>query len=365
MAQLKVTPFNQFHILAKAKMVDYAGFHMPISYVGLRAEHMAVREKAGLFDVSHMGTILVEGNEALDLIQHVCSNDASKLKKGKVQYSCLLNKKGGIVDDLLVYCLDKNRYMLVVNAANINKDYQWINKQNNFDTHVADFSDHWSLLALQGPESVDILNKLCDIDVSKIKYYTFKRAKIAGVKDVIVSATGYTGEKGFELYFEREHGHKIWKVIANTGVQKCGLASRDTLRLEMGYALYGNDIDDTVTPLEAGLGWITSFKKGDFIAKTALEKQKKSGPKKKLTGFELLERGIARKGYPILNEKGKQIGEITSGTMSVCMDKAIAMGYVESAYAKGEKPVFVEIREKPVPMKKVALPFYKKEAVGS
>ncbi len=358
----KHTCFFSFHEKLGAKISPFAGFEMPIVYNSIKEEHQSVRNKAGLFDVSHMGEFLVEGENALNFLQKVVSNDVAKLGIGQVQYAYLPNEKGGIVDDLLVYCLAKNRYMLVVNAANIEKDFEWLSQQNSDSVQLTDISDQTALLALQGPKAVDILSKLCEEDVKAITYYHFTHATVAGIENVLVSATGYTGAGGFELYVSPVHGPKLWEAIWETGkaegLAAAGLAARDTLRLEMGYCLYGNDIDDTTSPLEAGLGWITKFNK-DFIAKDLLLQQKTDGLKRKLVGFELLDRGIPRKDYRILDEKEEVIGRVTSGTQSPSLGKAIGLGYVEKKFAKVGTEFFIEVRKKRLRAKVVKLPFWK------
>src|SRR5690606_5384164 len=319
---MKNTPFTDIHIALGAKMAEFAGYNMPISYVGINEEHHAVRKNAGVFDVSHMGEFLVEGPDALDLIQRVTSNDASKLVAGKAQYSCLPNENGGIVDDLIIYCIEPNQsYLLVVNAANIEKDWNWISKYNTKGVSMKNISEETGLLAVQGPNAVQYMQELTDMDITNLKYYTFVMGTFAGIPDVLVSATGDTGAGGVEIYFpiKGDNAQKIWNEIFRVGkpkgLQPIGLAARDTLRLEMGYCLYGNDIDDTTSPLEAGLGWITKFTK-DFTAKEILEKQKAEGVSRKLVGIEMIDRGIPRHGYKIQNMNGEEVGYITSGTQS-------------------------------------------------
>jgi aminomethyltransferase len=336
---------------------------MPISYTGINDEHAAVRNNAGVFDVSHMGEFILKGPNALDLIQRVTSNDASKLTAGKAQYSCLPNEEGGIVDDLLIYCLEENKaYMLVVNASNIQKDWDWISKYNNENVEMHNISDKTCLLAIQGPEATKILEPLTDIDIRNMKYYTFQKGKFAGVDNVLISATGYTGAGGIEIYFEDKNDNadiiwnKIFEVGSPEGLKPIGLAARDTLRLEMGYCLYGNDIDDTTTPLEAGLGWITKWNK-DFVSKNILERQKEEGITKKLVGLEMLEKGIPRHGYEIQNKDGEIIGNVTSGTQAPSLQKAIAMGYVKTAWSQTGSEVFINIRGKQAPAKVVVMPF--------
>ncbi|MDP4283229.1 MAG: glycine cleavage system aminomethyltransferase GcvT [Bacteroidota bacterium] len=360
---MKNTPFTQKHILLGAKMAEFAGYNMPISYSGINDEHETVRNKAGVFDVSHMGEFILKGENALDLIQRVTSNDASKLTNGKVQYSCFPNENGGIVDDLLVYCIEENKtYMLVVNASNIEKDWNWLKKQNTGNVEMHNISDKTCLLAIQGPDATKIVQPLTDIDILNLKYYTFVKGKFAGIDNVLISATGYTGSGGIEIYFEDkdENANIIWEKIFNEGSPKgmkpIGLAARDTLRLEMGYCLYGNDIDDTTSPLEAGLGWITKFNK-NFIGKEIIEEIKEEGLQQKLVGLEMLERGIPRHDYEIKNNEGENIGRITSGTQSPTLQKPIAMGYVNINYAKIDTQVFIKVRDKLLLSKVVKIPF--------
>jgi glycine cleavage system T protein len=357
------TPFTEKHKALGAKMAEFAGYNMPISYSGINDEHAAVRNNAGVFDVSHMGEFILKGEHALDLIQRVTSNDASKLTVGKAQYSCLPNEQGGIVDDLLVYCIEENKvYMLVVNASNIEKDWNWISKFNTNHVEMHNISAKTCLLAIQGPNATKILQPLTDLDILNLKYYTFAKGKFAGVDNVLISATGYTGAGGVEIYFEDKDGHadKIWNAIfeagAPHGIKPIGLGARDTLRLEMGFCLYGNDIDDTTSPLEAGLGWITKFTK-DFTARPILEKQKAEGITRKLVGFEMIDKGIPRHQYDIKNAEGKKIGFVTSGTQSPSLQKAIGMGYVEVAYAGLDTEVYVAVRDKLLKAKVVKFPF--------
>jgi aminomethyltransferase len=356
------TALTNTHIALGAKMVPFAGYNMPVQYVGINAEHETVRKAVGVFDVSHMGEFILKGEGALELIQKVCSNDASKLYDGKVQYSCLPNEQGGIVDDLLVYRMDEKTYMLVVNASNIEKDWDWISKFNSFGVDMKNISDRTSLLAVQGPKATQALQSLTDTDLSAMEYYTFVKGTFAGVENVVISATGYTGAGGFELYFDNEHADKIWKAIfeagAPFGIQPIGLGARDTLRLEMGFCLYGNDIDDTTSPLEAGLGWITKFTK-DFVNSSNLAAQKEAGLKKKLVGFEMIDRGIPRHDYEICDATGKVIGKVTSGTQSPSLQKAVGLGYVQSDFAKEDTEIFINIRENLVKAQVVKFPFYK------
>jgi aminomethyltransferase len=359
---MKNTALTQTHIALGAKMVPFAGYNMPVQYAGINVEHETVRKAVGVFDVSHMGEFILKGEGALDLIQKVTSNDASKLYDGKIQYSCLPNEQGGIVDDLLVYRIDEKTYMLVVNASNIQKDWDWISKYNSYGVDMKDISDRTSLLAVQGPNAAQALQSLTDIELSAMEYYTFQKGKFAGVDNVLISATGYTGAGGFEIYFDNEHADVIWKAIfeagAPFGIQPIGLGARDTLRLEMGFCLYGNDIDDTTSPLEAGLGWITKFTK-DFVNSANLSAQKQDGVKRKLVGFEMLERGIPRHDYEICDPTGNTIGKVTSGTQSPSLQKAIGLGYLATDFAKEDSEIFIKIREQLVKAQVVKFPFYK------
>lgn len=363
---MKTIALNDKHAALGAKMVSYAGFNMPVQYEGVNAEHLAVRNSVGVFDVSHMGEFILKGEKALDLIQKVTSNDASKLVDGKIQYSYLPNIKGGVVDDLLVYRIDEKTYMLVVNASNIEKDWDWISGYNTFGVDMKNISDRTSLLAVQGPKSAEALQILTDIDLASMEYYTFKKGTFAGVSNVLISATGYTGAGGFELYFDREHSEIIWEAIFKAGqpfnIKPIGLAARDTLRLEMGFCLYGNDINDNTSPLEAGLGWISKFSK-DFVNSAALQSQKNNGIARKLVGFELIDRGIPRHGYPIIDINGNEIGVVTSGTQSPSLQKAIGMGYVKSELAEIGNEIYLSIRNNPVKAKIVKMPFYKPQNV--
>ncbi len=360
---MKNTPFTEKHIALGAKMAEFAGYNMPISYTGINDEHAAVRKNAGIFDVSHMGEFILKGPKALDLIQKVTSNDASKLKAGQAQYSCLTNNNGGIVDDLIVYCIEENKvYMIVVNASNIEKDWYWISKHNSHHAEMHNISDKTCLLAIQGPNATKLLQSLTEIDILNLKYYTFVKGKFAGVDNVVISATGYTGAGGIEIYFEDKDdaAGKIWDAIFEIagpkGLKPIGLGARDTLRLEMGYCLYGNDIDDTTSPLEAGLGWITKFTK-DFIAKDILEEQKLEGVERKLVGFEMMEKGIPRHGYEIKDFSGATIGIVTSGTQSPTLNKAIGMGYVRNAYAPIGSEIYIKVRDKLLQANVVKIPF--------
>ena len=361
---MKNTPFTQKHIELGAKMAEFAGYNMPISYSGINDEHHTVRKNAGVFDVSHMGEFILKGENALDLIQQVTTNDASKLVKGKAQYSCFTNEKGGIVDDLIVYCIEENKvYMLVVNASNIEKDWNWVLKHNANNVEMHNISDQTCLLAIQGPNATKILQPLTEIDILNLKYYSFEKGKFAGVDNVLISATGYTGAGGVEIYFEdkNEAAEKICTSIFDAGrevgLKPIGLAARDTLRLEMGYCLYGNDIDDTTSPLEAGLGWITKLTKEEFTAREILEKQKQEGIERKLVGFEMIDKGIPRHGYEIKDFSGQLIGQVTSGTQSPSLNKAIGMGYVRIAFANIDTPIFIKVRDKLLQAQVVKIPF--------
>ena len=360
---MKDTALSEIHAALGAKMVPFAGYNMPVSYQGINIEHQTVREKVGVFDVSHMGEFFITGPNALSLIQRVCSNDASKLEDGEAQYSCFPNEDGGVVDDLIVYRIAVEKWLLVVNASNIDKDWAWINLHNTMGASLENSSDHYSLLAIQGPKAIQAMQSLTQENLSAIKFYTFKMNTFAGVENVIISATGYTGSGGFEIYCKNTQVAKIWtKVLeagADWGIQPIGLAARDTLRLEMGYCLYGNDIDDTTSPLEAGLGWITKFNK-DFINSESLKKQKEIGVSKTLVGFELSQRGIPRQGYAIVDAQGNSIGRVTSGTMSPSMGKGIGLGYVPVALKEVGSQIHIQIRNKIVPAMVVKLPFYKK-----
>lgn len=360
---MKKTALHHKHLELGAKMVPFAGYDMPVSYTGIIAEHQTVREQVGMFDVSHMGEFIIKGAGAMALIQRVTSNDVTKLKKGDAQYSCLPNGKGGIVDDLLIYKLGEEEYMLVVNASNMDKDWDWIAQHNTEGVEMKNISDQTSLLAVQGPKTVEALQSLTDVDLAGMKYYTFVRGKFAGFDNVIISATGYTGSGGFEIYVINKHAEAVWDAImqagADHGIQAIGLGARDTLRLEMGYCLYGNDIDDTTSPLEAGLGWITKLKiEADFVDKAYLIKQKAAGIQRKLVGFVLDGKRPPRQGYTILNEEGKKIGVVTSGTKGPSVGKAIGMGYVEKAYSKSGTTIYIEVRGKQLEATTQKLPFY-------
>ncbi len=360
---MKNTPFTGKHIALGAKMAEFAGYNMPISYSGINDEHAAVRKNAGVFDVSHMGEFILKGENALDLIQRVTTNDASKLKAGQAQYSCFPNEKGGIVDDLLVYCIEENKvYMLVVNASNIDKDWDWISRHNTSNVEMHNISDKTCLLAIQGPNATKILQPLTDIDLLNMKYYTFAKGTFAGVENVLISATGYTGAGGVEIYFEDkdDNADKVWNAIFEAGtpqgLKPVGLGARDTLRLEMGFCLYGNDIDDNTSPLEAGLGWITKFTK-DFTSRSIFEKQKQEGLKRKLVGFEMVDKGIPRHGYEIADANGNAIGVVTSGTQSPSLSKAIGLGYVKTEFSPIGTEIFIKVREKLLKARVAKIPF--------
>ncbi len=362
---MKNTPLTDIHISLGAKMAPFAGYQMPISYSGINDEHHAVRNSVGIFDVSHMGEFILKGEHALDLIQYITSNDASKLTPGKVQYSCLPNDQGGIIDDLLVYRLGEHEWMLVVNASNIDKDWNWILKHNTNGVEMHNISDRTALLAVQGPAAIHVLQPLTSLNLSNIPYYSFMKGEFAGIKNVLISNTGYTGAGGFEVYFENSDAAYIWNKIiesgADYGIKPAGLGARDTLRLEMGFCLYGNDIDDSTSPIEAGLGWITKFNKA-FISKTLFENQKKDGTNRKLVAFEMIDRGIPRHGYEIVDATGKVIGVVTSGTQSPTLQKAIGMGYVSSANAQIGAELFIRVRDKDLKALIVRLPFINKKS---
>jgi aminomethyltransferase len=356
------TALTDKHISLGAKMVPFAGYNMPVQYEGINAEHTTVRKAVGVFDVSHMGEFILKGEDALDLIQRVISNDASKLYDGKVQYAYLPNEDGGIVDDLLVYRIDERTYMLVVNASNIEKDWNWITKFNTKSVEMHNISDKTSLLAVQGPKAAEALQSLTEIDLASMEYYTFTKGVFAGVDNVVVSATGYTGAGGFEIYCDNEHAEEIWNAIFEAGapfnIKPIGLGARDTLRLEMGFCLYGNDIDDTTSPIEAGLGWVTKFSKA-FTNSEALLAEKEAGVKRRLIGFEMIDRGIPRHDYEIVDEAGNVIGKVTSGTQSPSLQKAIGMGYVTKENAKEGSEIYISIRNNKIKAKVVKFPFYK------
>lgn len=360
---MKNTALTSTHESLGAKMVPFAGYNMPVSYEGVNAEHEIVRNGVGVFDVSHMGEFLISGPTALDLIQKVTSNDASKLTIGRAQYSCLPNENCGIVDDLIVYRIKEEQYLLVVNASNIEKDWNHISSYNKeFKADMRDISEGYSLLAIQGPKAVEAMQSLTSVNLSDIKFYHFEVSDFAGIENVIISATGYTGSGGFEIYCKNEEVKQIWDKVfeagANFGIKPIGLAARDTLRLEMGYCLYGNDINDTTSPFEAGLGWITKFTK-DFVNSEALQKEKQQGPERKLVAFELDERGIPRQGYDIVDGNGKTIGEVTSGTMSPSMGTGIGLGYVPPIFSEIGSKINIQIRKNAIPATIVKLPFYK------
>jgi len=360
---MKNTALSQKHISLGAKMVPFAGYNMPVSYTGLNEEHAVVRNSVGVFDVSHMGEFILRGEHALDLIQKVTSNDASVLTDGKAQYSCLPNATGGIVDDLLVYRIDAKTYMLVVNASNIEKDWNWIKSQDTWNVDMKDISEETSLLAIQGPDAVATLQKLTDVNLSEIPYYSFVKGKFNGVENVVISNTGYTGAGGFELYFENPQAENMWNAIFEAGrefnIKPIGLGARDTLRLEMGFCLYGNDIDDTTSPIEAGLGWITKFTK-DFTNRAAIEAQKTNGVSRKLVGFEMIDRGIPRHDYPVADASGQVIGKVTSGTQSPTLGKAIGLAYVNTEFAKSGSEIHIMIRDKAVKALVCKIPFLRK-----
>lgn len=359
---MKNTALTEKHIALGAKMVPFAGFNMPVQYEGVNAEHETVRNGVGVFDVSHMGEFLLTGPKALDLIQKVSSNDASTLTIGRAQYSCLPNGKGGIVDDLIIYRMKEEQYLLVVNASNIDKDWEWISSHNDMGVEMRNLSDDYSLLAIQGPKAVEAMQSLTSVNLSEIKYYHFEVADFAGIDYVIISATGYTGSGGFEIYCKNSEVEQVWNKVFEAGepygIKPIGLAARDTLRLEMGFCLYGNDIDDATSPLEAGLGWITKFTK-DFIDADFLKKQKEEGVKRKLVAFEMIDRGIPRHDYPIADADGNVIGKVTSGTQSPSLKTAIGLGYVDVAHAAVDSEIFIQIRDKGVKAKVARLPFYK------
>lgn len=361
---MKTTPFTQKHIELGAKMHEFAGFNMPIQYEGIIDEHMTVCNGVGVFDVSHMGEIWVKGEKALEYLQKITSNDVSKLTVGKIQYTVLLNEKGGIIDDLLIYKYDDEKYLLVVNASNTEKDWKWCVSQNTVGAELENASSWMGQLAVQGPKAADTLQKLTDINLHEMPYYTFKVGEFASVPNVIISNTGYTGAGGFEIYFYPEESLRIWDAIFKAGeefgIKPIGLGARDTLRLEMGFCLYGNDLSDTTTPLEAGLGWVTKFVEGkDFTARSILEEQKANGVTRKLIGFEMLDKGIPREGYKICNEHGEVIGEVTSGTISPTRKIGIGLGYVKTEYAKVDTPIAISIRNKEVKAIIVKPPFRK------
>ncbi|WP_196886151.1 glycine cleavage system aminomethyltransferase GcvT [Aureivirga sp. CE67] len=360
---MKNTALSHIHEALGAKMVPFAGYNMPVQYEGVNIEHETVREGVGVFDVSHMGEFFLKGENALALIQKVTTNDASKLVVGKAQYSCMPNNDGGIVDDLLIYKIAEDEYMLVVNASNIEKDWNWISQHNDLGVEMENKSDEYSLLAVQGPKAAEALQSLTDVDLINMKYYTFDSGKFAGIDNVILSATGYTGSGGFEIYFRNEDAEAIWNAVFEAGkdfgIKPIGLAARDTLRLEMGFCLYGNDIDDTTSPIEAGLGWITKFTK-DFVNAEGIKADKENGVSRKLVAFELKDKGIPRQGYDIVDAEGNKIGNVTSGTMSPSMKKAIGLGYVPKELSKAGSEILIQVRKKALKAEVVKLPFYKK-----
>lgn len=360
---MKTTALTNKHVSLGAKMVPFAGYNMPVSYSGLNDEHHTVRSAVGVFDVSHMGEFILRGPNALNLIQKVTSNDASVLTDGKAQYSCLPNNTGGIVDDLIVYRINAETYMLVVNASNIDKDWNWIKQHDTWNVEMKNISEETSLLAVQGPSAMATLQKLTEVNLAEIPYYAFAKGKFNGIDNVVISNTGYTGAGGFELYFENAHAEKMWDAIFEAGkefnIKPIGLGARDTLRLEMGFCLYGNDIDDTTSPIEAGLGWITKFTK-DFTNRATIEKHKTEGVDKKLVGFEMVDRGIPRHDYQLVSSAGELIGKVTSGTQSPSLNMAIGMGYVKNEFSKPGTEISVIIRDKAIKARVVKVPFYKK-----
>lgn len=359
---MKEVQLSEIHKTLGAKMVPFAGYNMPVQYTGVNQEHEAVRKGVGVFDVSHMGEFLVEGPAAIDLIQRICTNDASKVVDGQAQYTCMTNEKGGVVDDLIIYRFNAEKWLLVVNASNIEKDWNWITSNNTMGATLRNLSDDYSLLAIQGPKAVEAMQSLSSVDLSAIKFYHFQVADFAGIDYVIISATGYTGSGGFEIYCKNSEVEQVWNKVMEAGeafgIQPIGLAARDTLRLEMGFCLYGNDITDETTPLEAGLGWVTKFTK-DFVAADILKQQKEEGVQRKLVGFELNGKGIPRQGYAIVDEEGNTIGEVTSGTMAPSLKKSIGLGYVPISRSKPGTEIHIQIRKNAVPATVVKPPFYK------
>ena len=359
---MKNTALSHIHESLGAKMVPFAGYNMPVQYEGINAEHEIVRNGVGVFDVSHMGEFLIEGEHALELIQRISSNDASKLQVEDAQYSCMPNDTGGIVDDLIIYRVKEQTYLLVVNASNIDKDWEWISKHNSNNAEMKNISENFSLLAIQGPKAVEAMQSLTSVNLAEIPFYKFKVADFAGIEHVIISATGYTGSGGFEIYCKNSEVEQVWNKVfeagAAYGIKPIGLAARDTLRLEMGYCLYGNDIDDNTSPIEAGLGWITKFTK-DFVNAEALLEQKEAGVSRRLRAFELQTKGIPRQGYAIVDEAGNSIGVVTSGTMSPSLKKGIGMGYVNTGHTKFGSQIFIQVRNKTLPAIVIKLPFYK------
>ncbi|MDA9161081.1 glycine cleavage system aminomethyltransferase GcvT [Crocinitomicaceae bacterium] len=360
---MKNTALTHKHIELGAKMVPFAGYSMPVQYEGVTLEHETVRNGVGVFDVSHMGEFILRGPNALDFLQKFSSNDASKLFDGKAQYSCMPNGKGGIVDDLIIYRISEEEYFLVVNASNIEKDWNWISSLNEMNVDMSNVSDEYTLLAIQGPQAASSMQSLTEVNLSDMKYYTFEYAEFAGIKDVMISATGYTGSGGFEIYVKNEDAEELWDAVfvagKEFGIKPIGLAARDTLRLEMGFCLYGNDINDHTSPLEAGLGWITKFTK-DFVDCEYLSKQKEEGIERKLVAFEMIDRGIPRKDYEILDSNGIKLGHVTSGTMSPSMKIGIGLGYVQKYHSEFDSEIYIAVRNKSLKAKVVKLPFYKK-----
>jgi aminomethyltransferase len=360
---MKNTALKHVHENLGAKILPFAGYNMPILYEGVNAEHETVRNAVGVFDVSHMGEFLISGPNALALIQKVTTNDAATLTVGRAQYSCLPNNDGGIVDDLIIYKMKEDEYLLVVNASNIEKDWNWISSHNDVDAEMKDLSDNYSLLAIQGPKAIEAMQSLTSVDLSAIKYYHFEVGTFAGIENVIISATGYTGSGGFEIYCKNDEVAHIWNQVfeagAAFGIKPIGLAARDTLRLEMGFCLYGNDINDTTSPFEAGLGWITKFTK-EFVNSEKLQQQKELGVTRKLVGFELIDRGVPRQDYEIVDKDGNTIGIVTSGTMAPSLNKGIGLGYVTTAFSMVDSEIYIRIRKNDVLAKVVKLPFYKK-----
>lgn len=358
---MKRTPLFDVHVSLGAKMVPFAGFEMPVQYSGLTQEHFAVRENVGMFDVSHMGQFFVEGKEAKALLQNVTTNNLDLIENGKAQYTCLPNDEGGIIDDLIVYKMNDEKYFVVVNASNIEKDFAHIQAHNNFDATLTNASDEMSLIAIQGPKAKETLQKLTSVDLSALPYYSFTEGEVADVKDVIISNTGYTGSGGYELYFQNKDAANLWNALSEAGsefgILPCGLGARDTLRLEKGFCLYGNDIDDTTSPLEAGLGWITKLDKGDFVGKDKIAALKESGITRKLVGFEMQEKAIPRHDYPVLDKEGNTIGKVTSGTMSPMKKVGIGLAYVDTAHSKVDSEIYIQIRNKSVLAKVVKTPF--------
>ena len=358
---MKKLVLSDVHESLGGKMVDFAGYYMPVQYAaGVKVEHKIVRDSVGVFDVSHMGEVFVSGENSLDFLQSITSNDVSKLTVGKVQYTCLPNADGGIIDDFLLYKIEEEKYLLVVNASNMEKDLKWINDHNSFNCTIDNQSDNYSLLAVQGPQSIDLLQQLTEVNLTEIKYYNFKVGNIANVDNVILSRTGYTGEIGFELYVINKDVKQLWDALFSTTIklETIGLAARDTLRLEKGFCLYGNDINDFTSPIEAGLGWITKFTK-EFVNSVNLKKQKEEGTSRRLVAIELVDKGIARKDYPIVDKNGEEIGVVTSGTMSPTLNKSIALGYVKSEYKSVDSDIYIQVRKKQIKAKVVSLPFVK------